>query len=1276
VVVACAALTFSFAERAAAAAPPAAAPPHPPAAASHPRTGKATGGALRVQPVRPVPAGDEIVTGRGDPAGWHLYAASSGGGWAWQPLASLAPAGLDANGERWIGRQCLTGDGRFVVAVVAPWSADNTPAGADRGGVAYTVDAHTGAVRPLVSGVSLYYFTPSCGAGSSVALTRYVGADETATQLVLADAASATLRSVRTLAGQYTAGVPDASGGFFAASGGAIVHLPRSGAATRTPTAGQPFDLVATASGGVDFLLGRDHRTATVWSLGSAGARQIGAGRFRDLALFQGRGGHPIATGTTTLDRTAGASAVTGRPAVEAVSLDGTAYSPAPTATAAPADAGSLPRIPLLLGRGTGPPSSWQPATTAPSTVALPPVLRDNGTVVDPRGVVTGPAPGHARAAASPPAGFTSTCAVGRNDVHLQAMQPSPEDVAWAANLAGRSLLTGSAARGPDFANLGLPAYSPSLDFPLPGPFGPGGASIPRELLEGIVAQESNFKQASWHSVQGVAGNPLIADYYGAGGGYVVGVQEPDCGYGLGQITTGMHTGEMSYDRQRKVAVDYAENLAAAAQILAQKWNELAAAGITANDADPGTLENWYLALWDYNSGLHPASGSGPWGLGWFNNPANPDYPYNRGPFLHADTPLGVQITYQDAATPGNWPYEEKVFGWMEVPIESTLTGKASYTGTIVSYDPGSNTNVPTAGAFELSRPGMADFCALAANQCDPTVCSRATYDTNCDPATSDGTGPCTRADFECWWHLPVSWCNLLDRCHSGTWEYGPGNAEPPAQSAAYYPLPTCAVSASDITAGTDIVDSQAASVNLQGCTAANQNWRNRGSFAFSYGDPSVPGSQRTDLDLHQLGTGLGGHMWFTHTDEPTDSRGVPLWGVTGTWTPQLARGRYQVKAYVPAAGATATEADYTIDNGLGFHRTVTVNQNAYGDQWVSLGYFWLGPGSSVSLTNLHITSDGDLAFSGMAFVPAVDGTYAMLGDSYSAGEGAGTYDADTKSRSTPAGTNNGHRSPYSYNRVFAAGTTTFADPNTWTDVACSGALIPDFYAANPNGRCPNEPGQHTTLNANTSLLTLTFGGNDLGFTPILTDCVSRGLDQAITGAPIHDAPTCEAKDSDRFQADLARLTDPADSGGWPQLFDQIRAEAPNADVVVLGYPHLFVGTTPGSSGRCWRDGFILDSDQDWLNGVADQIDAALQRAATQAGFGYLSTTAAFTGHELCSADPWFTGIFDPTQNDTPRGVLDYLSSALGTDRQQWFHPNIAGYAEEAAMLTAAVQVP
>lgn len=1218
---------------------------------------------LPVVTVHPIPAGDEVVTGRGDQDGWHLYAATSAAPNSWQPLATLAPTLADPNGESWIGRQCLTGDGNYVVAVVAPWSANNSPAGMDRGGIAYVVDAHSGAVRPLVTGVSLHYFNPACGAGSTVALTRYVGTDEQTTQLIEADAATASVRGVQTRSGELTAAVPAAGGGILAVRDHSIVKIAGGAEKKLADLPGQPFDLVADAAGGADFLLGSGS-SATVWTTGATGrARQIGTGSFQQLALFNGRGGHASVAGADQLDAGNGVRALpmtSQEP--EAVSLDGTLTASAQSAA---------------------------PNTAAPATHALPGVLTDSGTIVGP----PRPAPTHATAStassaasSSPP--YTSLCAVGRNDPYLQAMQPSPEQVAWAANMAGRGQLQGQYARPANYANLNLPTgYSPSLDFPLPAPFGAGGAGIPREVLEAVYAQESNFRQATWHSMQGIPGNPLTADYYAAGGGYVVGAvtdstgaPNPDCGYGLGQVTTGMRTGQTAYDLQRKVAVDYAENAAASAQILAQKWNELAAAGIVAGDGSPATLESWFFAVWDYNSGLHAESGSGPWGLGWANNPANPAYPYNRHPFLHQDVAGVPTQTYGDAATPGDWPYEEKIMGWMERPLENPLDGDASYTGTMWSYDPILNSDQLNANWYELARPGIDDFCDPGKNQCDPSICDKATYGGNCNPSATQGTGPCTRTDFECWWHYPSDWCSLTNVCHGGSWEYSLGSAEPPA-AASSTPAPVCSVSASDIPTGTYLVDSQPSDANLRGCTSANRNWNSSGSFAFSYGDPQVPGSQQTDMDVHQLGAGLGGHIYFTHTNEPTDAAGTSYWGVTGTWSPTLPKGRYQVRVFVPDLGATATEADYTISNGLGYKRTVTINQNA-SNGWVPLATTWLGPGASVSLTNLHVGSGGDLAFSGMAFVPVAAGQYAMIGDSYSSGEGTGngTYDSDTDNYQPTSGcppsneycVNNGHRSKYSYNRVFAAGTTTFSPPSSRVDVACSGALIGDYTANNPTGQCPNEVKQQSAVNSSTSLITLTFGGNDLDFQPIIEGCVKAGITNIITGS----LNTCQSQFGTQLSNDIAALTNAQDNGKLDLLYQQIRADAPNADVTVLGYPHLFVGTAFNSVGRCLADGWITNSDQDWLNASADAIDQAISTAAARAGFDYMSTSALFNGHELCTSAPYLTGILDPTTNDNAVGVEKYLSLTSSTVKQQFFHPNISGYQNEATLLAAGLQVP
>src|SRR5437762_1898697 len=70
--------------------------------------------------------------------------------------------------------------------------------------------------------------------------------------------------------------------------------------------------------------------------------------------------------------------------------------------------------------------------------------------------------------------------------------------------------------------------------------------------------------------------------------------------------------------------------------------------------------------------GLHPGpsctDGAGNWGLGWFNNPANPIYPVDRQRF-NANDPF-------DTKNPQLWPYQEKVMGWAFTPV-----GRYNYIG-------------------------------------------------------------------------------------------------------------------------------------------------------------------------------------------------------------------------------------------------------------------------------------------------------------------------------------------------------------------------------------------------------------------------------------------------------------------------------------------------------------------------------------------------------------------------------------------------------------------
>lgn len=263
----------------------------------------------------------------------------------------------------------------------------------------------------------------------------------------------------------------------------------------------------------------------------------------------------------------------------------------------------------------------------------------------------------------------------------------------------------------------------------------------------GILAQESNFKQASWHSVNGDSGNISKSDWYGN----LNGIHDyprrgsADCGYGIAQVTTGMselHGEQLDTLHAGALTTDYAANIAAGLSILAEKWNQLKALGMNANDGSPDYIENWYMALRGYNSGVYT---SGSVGLGYFNNPIKPNYPADRQPFL--------RDSYDDASHPGDWTYQEKILGWAEVP-QMTWDGVASYVKPTMPF------NVVTAAQLDA-------FCD-SSNACGPAAAVL-----------------CPSWDSACYWSGSVSWIGSQSSANSSTeaLRYTLGSSEPALES-------------------------------------------------------------------------------------------------------------------------------------------------------------------------------------------------------------------------------------------------------------------------------------------------------------------------------------------------------------------------------------------------------------------------------------------------------------------------------------------------------------
>jgi lysophospholipase L1-like esterase len=683
-----------------------------------------------------------------------------------------------------------------------------------------------------------------------------------------------------------------------------------------------------------------------------------------------------------------------------------------------------------------------------------------------------------------------------------------------------------------------------------------------------------------------MAANPLIANYYGTDSTMsTINYDNADCGYGIGQLTDFMTLASTAQPQsvKEKVAVDYAENIAAALQVLAGKWNALASNGITVNNSDPAYVENWYFAAWAYNSGIHTDDGSGHSGLGWANNPANPIYPPNRLQFLSQG--------YGDATHPQDWPYQELVMGWVQFPLIGP-NGFQNYQRLL-------GLNLPT--NYKM-------FCT-AANNCDP----------------SNASQPCLLSDLHCWWHWSAQFTTCPSQCNTGFYTVASSASEPNANLA----TARCQLEGREFNAGATIVFNEPTDLNLLGCPTAPVTWTATGSYSVAYGT-NAAGAPTGVIDYHQIGEGFGGHFFFTHTEPSTDT----AHSVVVTWTPPssaLDGLQTEVLVYVPGTGGTTRNAMYVIYPGGGQPAiSRSLDQNAISDAWATLGYYSLSSGATVTLSNLVGGAGGDdIAYTALAFVHV--NTYAALGDSYAAGEGAPPFFA-----ATDTSTDTCHRTFNSYPEQYSQLTNLYGS-RPIIDVTCSGAVTSniDTTAENVEGIQINE------IPVGPSLITISIGGNDLNFDQIARDCVN---------AYVIGGQTCQQRYTDSNGQDIVSQRIQSLRANLRRVYTALRNKvAPGGTVAVLTYPQVLDSST---SNGCINEP-IIASDRDWLRAKTHEFDQAIISEAQSVGVSYLDEENAFAGHEICKADPYANGVYNPP----------YVEYSL--------HPNASGHAKEAADLQA-----
>lgn len=266
-----------------------------------------------------------------------------------------------------------------------------------------------------------------------------------------------------------------------------------------------------------------------------------------------------------------------------------------------------------------------------------------------------------------------------------------------------------------------------------------------------------------------------------------------------------------------------------------------------------------------------------------------------------------------------------------------------------------------------------------------------------------------------------------------------------------------------------------------------------------------------------------------------------------------------------------------------------------------------------------------------LAPAPAPRPRYVALGDSYSSGQGAGSYLPAADRR--PAAC---LRSRNAYSQILArrlAGR--YAHDPARDFLACANHKVDNLIR-----------NQLPLLRSDAGLVTLGIGGNDTGWSEVIQRCIADAF------APWWRKRTCK-----RILDDALDRVLPVLQTRLAGLYAQIRARARSASVIVVGYPAIFEDGYVASV--CPGAGPLSRSARADIRAATERLNDATRAVAQRSGFRFVDPRFAFEDHRVCSpgAD-WMHGV-------TLNGSRPIVSPDT-------FHPNRAGQAGLAAVIAAS----
>ncbi len=212
----------------------------------------------------------------------------------------------------------------------------------------------------------------------------------------------------------------------------------------------------------------------------------------------------------------------------------------------------------------------------------------------------------------------------------------------------------------------------------------------------------------------------------------------------------------------------------------------------------------------------------------------------------------------------------------------------------------------------------------------------------------------------------------------------------------------------------------------------------------------------------------------------------------------------------------------------------------------------------------------------------------------------------------------------------------------TLRDATCSGAETEDMtnpQNVDPDG--PNPP-QFNSLDASTTVVSVTIGGNDIGFSEVAQSC--------ITINPFSH-PCLDKYNSGGVNQLKARID--ATAPKVAAVLQGIKSRSPSAKIYVVNYPAIF----PETGFGCWPQMPIGFQDVPYLRTTQKQLNSMLATQASAAGATLVNWYGASIGHDACKGTS--TRWVEPLVPGTAAAPI---------------HPNKAGMQGGANALLAAVK--